>query len=84
MARFNPRVGIAIEDKTTGAIRFTTRGLQEYRAQFAKAGIDIRHIRTRAAFKEACQRSYPFWVEEMRQMVKGHKELEEILEPLWS
>jgi hypothetical protein len=42
-----------IEDPATGHIRFTTKGRAEYRSQFARAGFDIRRIRTREDFR-AC------------------------------
>jgi hypothetical protein len=72
-----------IEDPATGRIRFTTKGRAEYRSQFARAGVDIRRIRTRDDFRAACIRSEYVFVEDLRQMVKGHTELEAILKSVW-
>ena len=72
-----------IEDRCTGHIRFTTKGRAEYRSQFARAGIDIGRIRTRDDFRAACIRSEYVFVEDLRQMVKGHTELEEVLNSVW-
>jgi len=72
-----------IEDPSTGHIRFTTKGRAEYRSQFARAGFDIRRIRTREDFRAACIRSEYVFVEDLRQMVKGHTELEEVLNSVW-
>jgi hypothetical protein len=69
-----------IKDATSDAIRFTPSGLKEYRARFAKAGIDIRNIKTHAAFKDACRASNGVWVEELRALVKGHPVLEQLVE----
>lgn len=72
-----------IEDPATGHIRFTTKGRAEYRSQFARAGVDIRRIRTREAFRAACLRSEYVFVGDLRQMVKGHTELEGVLNSVW-
>jgi hypothetical protein len=72
-----------VEDRATGRIRFTTKGLAAYRSQFARAGIDISRIRNRKAFRAACIRSESVFVEDLRQMVKGHTELEEVLNSAW-
>ena len=72
-----------IEDPCTGHIRFTTKGRAEYRSQFGRAGIDIRRIRTREEFRAACIRSEYVFVEDLRQMVKGHTELEGVLNSVW-
>ncbi|MGE5814601.1 MAG: hypothetical protein ACM36C_08960 [Acidobacteriota bacterium] len=72
-----------IEDPATGRIRFTPKGRAAYRAQFGRAGIDIARIRTRDEFREACRRSEHVFVADLRQMVKGHTELEAILESVW-
>lgn len=73
-----------IEDPATGAIRFTATGFKRYGHQFAKAGIDINRIKDRDSFREACKKSqYVVW-DEIRNQVKGHQELEDILKPLWS
>ena len=72
-----------IEDPSTGHIRFTIKGRVEYRSQFARAGIDIRRIRTREEFRAACIRSECVFVEDLRQMVKGHTELEAVLKSVW-
>jgi len=45
-----------VEDPATGRIRFTTKGLAAYRSQFARAGIDIARIRSREAFRAACEK----------------------------
>ncbi|HSD60471.1 MAG TPA: hypothetical protein VLC55_06410 [Burkholderiales bacterium] len=73
-----------IEDAANGQIRFTAKGFAAYGPRFAKAGIDIHQIRTREELREACARSAWVFAEELREMVKGHKELEMILKPLWS
>ena len=45
-----------IEDPTSGAIRFTAKGIEHFRDRFAKAGIDIRAIRTVTQFCDAHQK----------------------------
>ena len=72
-----------VEDPTTGRIRFTAKGLAAFRSQFARAGIDIRRIRTRDELRGACRRSEHVFVDDLRQMVKGHTELEEVLDTVW-
>jgi hypothetical protein len=72
-----------IEDPATGHIRFTIKGRAEYRSQFGRAGIDIRRIRTREEFRSACIRSEYVFVEDLRRMVKGHTELEGVLNSVW-
>ena len=72
-----------IEDSATGQIRFTAKGLAEYRSQFGRAGIDIARIRTREEFRAACRRSEYVFAEDLRQMVKGHTELEAVLNSVW-
>lgn len=73
-----------VKDPRTGTIRFTRKGFAEYGPRFAKAGIDINQIRTSESLREACTQSEWVVFEEIRQMVKGHKELELVLSPLWS
>ena len=68
-----------IENPVTGEIRFTRKGFAKYGARFARAGIDINQIRTRAALTDACNRSQWVFVEELFAMVKGHRELEDVL-----
>ena len=72
-----------VEDPETGRIRFTAKGLAAFRSQFARAGIDIRRIRTRDDLRTACRRSEHVFVGDLRQMVKGHTELEEVLDTVW-
>jgi hypothetical protein len=72
-----------VEDPKTGRIRFTAKGLAAFRSQLARAGIDIRRIRTRDEFRAACRRSEHVFVDDLRQMVKGHTELEEVLDTVW-
>jgi len=45
-----------IEDPATGAVRFTSKGTEFFRDRFAKAGIDIRTIRTLTQFYDAHQK----------------------------
>lgn len=73
-----------LEDPGTGRIRLTGTGRAAYAERFARAGIDVDGVRTRAALREACVRSEWVIYEEIRELVKGHKGLEELLEPLWS
>lgn len=73
-----------VEDARSGQIRFTSKGFGEYGARFAKAGIDINKIKSRDTFRAACIASEWVVFEEIREMVKGHRELENILKPLWS
>ncbi len=73
-----------IREAGTNNIRFTASGIKEYRSRFARAGIDIRDVKTYEAFSEAREKSYPYWVEDLRKLVEGHKEIEDILKPLWS
>ena len=72
-----------VEDPKTGRIRFTAKGLAAFRSQFARIGIDIRRIRTRDELRAACRRSEHVFVDDLRQMVKGHMELEEVLVTVW-
>jgi hypothetical protein len=72
-----------VEDPKTGRIRFTAKGLAAFRSQFARVGIDIRRIRTRDELRAACLRSEQVFVDDLRQMVKGHTELEEALDTVW-
>ena len=72
-----------VEDPVTGQIRFTAKGRAEYSSQFGRAGIDIGYIRTREEFRAACIRSEYVFVEDLRQMVKGHTELEGVLNSVW-
>jgi hypothetical protein len=69
-----------VEDPATGRIRFTAKGLAAFRSQFARAGIDIGRIRTREELRAACTHSEHVFVDDLREMVKGHTELEEVLE----
>lgn len=72
-----------VEDPKTGRIRFTAKGLAAFRSQFARAGIDIERIRSRDELRAACRRSDHVFVDDLRQMVKGHTELEEVLDTVW-
>ena len=72
-----------VEEPARGRIRFTAKGLAAYRAQFARVGIDIARIRSREAFRAACIRSESVFVDDLRQMVKGHTELEAVLNAVW-
>ena len=72
-----------IEDPATGRMRFTAKGLAAFRSQFARAGIDIRRIRSRDELRAACIRSEYVFVDDLRQMVKGHTELEAVLKSVW-
>jgi hypothetical protein len=72
-----------VEESATGKIRFTAKGLAAFRSQFARAGIDIRRIRSREELRAACIRSEHVFVGDLRQMVKGHTELEEVLDAVW-
>jgi hypothetical protein len=72
-----------VEDPATEQIRFTTKGRTAYRSQFGRAGIDITRIRTREELRTACIRSEYVFVEDLRQMVKGHAELEAVLKSVW-
>jgi len=42
-----------VEDPATGKIRFTRRGIEQYGARFARAGFNIKTIRTMAGFEQA-------------------------------
>jgi len=72
-----------LEEATTGRIRWTAKGRAVFGAQFARAGIDIRHIRTREELRTACRRSERVFVDDLRSMVKGHTELERMLDAVW-
>ena len=72
-----------VEDSATGTIRFTAKGRATFGSQFARTGIDIRRIRTRDALRAACRRSEHAFVDDLRQMVKGHTELEQLLDSAW-
>jgi hypothetical protein len=73
-----------IQEAGTDNIRFTSAGIEEYRSLFGRAGIDIATIKTRSEFNSARDKSQSYWAEDLRKMVKGHKDIEEILKPLWS
>lgn len=73
-----------VADTSTGSIRFTKNGYKQYGVRFAKAGIDINRILTREQFRQACKVSQWVLMDEIRQMVRGHKELEMVLKSLWS
>ena len=68
-----------IEDPVSHDIRFTAKGFAEYGARFAKAGIDINQIRNRAQLTDAVIRSEWVFIDELREMVKGHKEIEDAI-----
>jgi hypothetical protein len=72
-----------VEDPQSGRIRFTAKGLAAFGSQFARAGIDIRRVRTREALRAACRRSGHVFVDDLRRMVKGHTELEKALDTVW-
>lgn len=72
-----------VEDPATGKIRFTAKGLDAYRSQFGRAGIDITGIRSRDELRQACIRSEYVFVDDLRQMVNGHTELEAVLDAVW-
>lgn len=72
-----------VEDPQTGRIRFTAKGLAAFRSQFARAGIDITRIRTRDELRAGCRRSERVFVDDLRRMVKGHTELEDVLDTVW-
>ena len=72
-----------VEDPATGQIRLTAKGREAYRSQFGRAGIDISGIRTREQFRQACRRSEHVFAHDLRQMAKGHTELEAILDSVW-
>jgi hypothetical protein len=73
-----------IQEAGSDNIRFTSAGLAEYRGLFGRAGIDITTIKTRSAFNAARDKSNPYWLADLRELVKGHKEIEDILKTLWS
>jgi hypothetical protein len=68
-----------IEDPVSREIRFTPKGFAEYGARFAKAGIDINQIRTLGQLRDAVIRSEWVFIDELREMVKGHKEIEDAI-----
>ena len=72
-----------VENPETRRIRFTAKGLAAFRSQFGRAGIDIRRIRTRDELRAACRRSEHVFVNDLRQMAKGHPEVEEVLDAVW-
>ena len=89
LARLPPETEIEfrqkfVEDPQSRRIRFTAKGFAEYGCRFAKAGIDINNIKTRDAFRAACISSQWVLFEDIRKMVRGHKELELALKSLWS
>ena len=71
-----------VEDLSTGRVRFTQKGRTEYTSRFGKAGIDINTIHTMAQLKSAWDRSQWVGIEEIRNMVAGHPELEKVLAPI--
>lgn len=73
-----------VEDVQTGAFRFTRKGLQEYGSRFAKAGISVGQINTRQEFRQACDKSE--WVvwDEIKELINGQAELEEVFKDFFS
>ena len=60
-----------------GRIVFSERGLKELRPYFARAGIDIRSVRTYQDYLEARGRASPFFLDFLRDRIaKGKPSLE--------
>ena len=60
-----------VEDCATGGIRFTAKGLDAFGWQFAGAGIDIKHVRSRGELHVACERSVHILERAVRQVRTG-------------
>lgn len=65
-----------VEDVATGNIRFTKNGISECSARFAKSGININSIQTKAQLKVIWTRSEWVVLDDLRKMVAGHPEFE--------
>ncbi|MBP1151271.1 hypothetical protein [Methylocaldum sp. RMAD-M] len=60
-----------------GRIVFSDQGLKELRPYFARAGIDIRSVRTYRDYLEARRRASPFFLDFLRDRIaKGKPSLE--------
>ena len=53
-------------------VRFTPLGMKRYRERFGRAGIDINRIKTREAFLDALEASFPVEMEAFARQVKAN------------
>lgn len=54
-----------------GNLRFTPEGIAELRPYLARAGIDIRTIRTKRDYLEARRRARPYFLEHLYSIARG-------------
>lgn len=55
----------------TGTLRFTPEGMREFAPYFARAGIDIRDIKTLHAYYQARKKASPFFTERLAERAAG-------------
>lgn len=72
-----------IADTNSDRIRFTAVGHQALAADLARAGIDIRQIRTRTQARAALDRSFENTIERLASFRGEHPLLDAILAPLF-
>lgn len=60
-----------------GVLRFTQEGLLEFAPYFAKAGIDIRDIKTESAYREARIAASPYFAERLAERASAWPETAE-------
>ena len=69
-----------IQDPSTQRITFTRKGIETYGAKFARAGFNIRNIKTMAEFERAVDASFALEMRSLASTAKGSdKALDDIL-----
>ena len=72
-----------IEEPGTDRIRFTPHGVEQLRARFAAAGVDIRDVKTKQQARQAVEASQHVLLAEIAELAEGDEALEKILGPLF-
>jgi hypothetical protein len=60
-----------VKDIATGKIRFTRKGVEAFREDFARVGIDITQITTPAQFRAASDASYAYEMHRSAAALRG-------------
>ena len=72
-----------IQDPISKRIRITRKGIEQYGARFARAGFNIRQIRTMSAFSEVVDASFALKMQKLASTAKGQNtDLDHILSGL--